>query len=236
MAGRTWLLLASSIAGSEHARAHDVVQAAQLEAAVAEIARLQTQARNGSNPEILYALGEQVEQVVDLVNLDAAEHGTAADPLGRLVVDRLRSWSLGLEFSEVERRYVYDLEEFRAYLARAPDGARAAAAWHRLLARGFYRRQGPDPSSPPPLDAAATARAAEEEKRFLDRYPAWERAREVYLFLAVDWCRLAGAERPPDRSHRRRCRSALELIRTRYPGTMEARTAEALLEGGAASR
>lgn len=234
MAGRAWLLVASSILAPGPARAHDVVQAAQLEATLAEIARLQAQARAGGSPEVLYALGERVEQVVDLVNLDAAEHGSA-DPLGRLVVARLRSWSLGVEFSDVERRYVYDLEAFRAYLARAPGGARAAAAWYRLLARGFYGRQGPDPSSPPPLDAPATARAAQEEKRFLDRHPTHERAREVHLFLAVDWCRLASAERPPDRSHRQRCRGALQLIRTRYPDTMEARTAEALLEGGAAA-
>ncbi len=235
MAGRAWLLVASSILGPGPVRAHDVIQAAQLEAAIAEIARLQTQARDAVSAEALYALGERVEQVVDLVNLDAAEHG-AADPFARLVVARLRSWGLGVEFSEVERRYVYDLEAFRGYLARAPDGARAAAAWYRLLARSFYRRLGPDPSSPAPMDAPATARAAEEEKRFLERHPADERAREVHLFLAVDWCRLASAERPPERNHRKRCRSALQLVRSRYPGTMEARSAETLLEGGAAAR
>jgi len=230
MTGRAWLLVVSSVLGPAPALGHDVVQAGQLEAAVAEIARLQARVREPGDAEALYALGERIEQVVDLVNQDAAAHG-AADPLASLLVGRLRSWSLGVEFSEVERRYVYDLDAFRAYLARAPEGARAAAAWFRLLARSFYRRLGPDPSNPAPADAPATARAAEEEERFIARHPADERAREVRLFLAVDWCRLASAERPPQRSHRHRCRSALDLVRTRYPGTMEARAAETLLEG-----
>ncbi len=234
MAARLLTALAAT-AVTASALAHDVVQVAELEAALGEIASLRDPARAGRDAEVLYALGERIERIVEILNQDAAAHGWG-DPLGRLVVERLRSWSIWVVLSEEERRYAYDLEAFREYLARAPQGDRAAAARYRLLARDFHRRMGLDPSAPPPVDVAATGRAAEEEERFLQRHPGDERAREVRLFFAVDLCRLARAERPPRRGPESRCRDALEVVRTRYPGSMEARAAEALLEERTAGR
>jgi len=228
MAARPLIALAAAAVAAS-ASAHDVVQVAELEASLGEIARLRDPARAGPGAEALYALGERVERIVELLNQDAAAHGRG-DLLGRLAVDRLRSMGIGVAFSEEDGRCDYDLGAFREYLARAPQGERAAAARYRLLARDFHGRMGPDPLAPHAVDVAAAARAAQEEERFLRSHPADERAREVRLFLAVDLCRLARAGRPPRPDPERRCREALEDVRTRYPGSMEARTAEALLE------
>ncbi|HZY02683.1 MAG TPA: hypothetical protein VFF02_04235, partial [Anaeromyxobacteraceae bacterium] len=76
----------------------------------------------------------------------------------------------------------------------------------------------------------AVARAAEEEERFLRRYPDDQRAGEVRFFLAVDYYRLAMAEATPRRARYRRLGiEALKAVRERQPGSMEARTAETLL-------
>lgn len=233
IARRLGPLLAAAVASS--ALAHDVVQVAELETALGEVARLGEAARAGGDADGLYALGERIERIVEILNQDAAAHG-GGDLLGRLVVARLRSRGIGVMLSEEQQRYAYDLEAFREYLERAPRGGRAAEARYRLLARDFHGRMGLDPLAPLPLDVAATARGAREEERFLKDHPASEHAREVRLFHAVDLCRLAQGERPPRPGAERRCRDALELVGTRYPGTMEARAAEAMLEGRTAGR
>jgi hypothetical protein len=229
MAGRAWILALPLVLGPAPASGHDVFPPGQLEATFAEIARLQARGHEVGDADALYALGERIEQIVEILNQDAAAHG-AADPFTLLVVNRLRSWDVRVEFSQPEGRYAYDLAAFRAYLTLAPDGSRAGAAWYRLLARSFYERMGPDPDHPSPAPAAETARAIEEEERFLRRHPADPRRKEVTFFLAVDLCRRARAEHPARRGDLRRCRSALYEIRARYPDSMEARAAETLLE------
>ena len=213
------------------ARAHDVVDPERFQQALVEVVRAQRQAQvPGADAEALYGLGEKVEAVVDLLNLQAAAHGEG-DILGRLVAERLRAYGLPLRFSERERRYAYDLAAFREYLQRAPSGPRAPAAWYRLLARAFHEGTGGDPGALAAADVAAVGRAAEEEERFLQRYPNDERAGKVRFFLAVDYYRLAMAEGGPRRARYLRLgREALNGVRQRQPGTMEARTAEALLD------
>lgn len=212
-------------------RAHDVVDPERLQQGLAEVARAQRAAHaSDADPEAVYGLGEKVEAVVDLLNQQVAAHG-GDDLLGRLVADRLRAYGLALRLSQRDRRYQYDLAAFREYLQRAPAGPRAAAAWYRLLARAFHDGLGDDPSSLAAADAGAVAEAAAEEERFLRRYPEHEKAREVQFFLAVDYYRLARAERSPQRARYRRLgREALGRVRERFPGTMEARAAETLLE------
>ncbi len=222
-------VIAAALALPLAARAHDVVDPERLQQALVEVARAQRQAQApGADPEALYALGEKVEAALDLLNQQVAAHGEG-DLLSRLVADRLRAYGLGLRFSERERRWAWDQEAFRAYLQRAPSGPRAPAAWYRLLARAFH--EGTGDGGLAAADVAAVARAVGEEERFLQRYPADERAREVQFFLAVDYYRLAVAEGTPRRARYRRLgREALSAVRERQPGTMEARTAETLLD------
>lgn len=211
-------------------RGHAAVDPERLQQALAEAARSERQAREApGDPEALYRFGEKVEGVLDLLNQEVAAHGPD-DVLTRLAVDRLRATGAGVDFSEPEGRYRYDLAAFREYLDRAPGGGRAAAAWFRLIGRGFYRRGGADAAGPSATDVEGLARAVAEEERFLRRYPTDANAEQVRFFLAVDYCRLARAEPTPRRARYRRLgREALELVRARHPGTMEARTAEALL-------
>lgn len=213
------------------ARAHDVVDPERLQQSLLEVARAQRAARAAdADPEALYGLGVTVEAMVDLLNQEVAAHG-GDDLLSRLVVDRLRAYGLQLRFSGRDRRYAYDLAAFREYLERAPAGPSAPAAWYRLLARAFHDRLGGDPSKLAAADTGAVAEAAAEAERFLRRYPANERAREVQFFLAVDYYQLAKAERSPQRARYRRLgREALKRVQERFPGTMEARAAQTLLE------
>lgn len=210
------------------ARPHDVVDPERLQQALVEVAQAGQQARAPqADPEAFYRLGEKVEAAVDLLNQQAAAHGEG-DLLSRLAADRLRAYGVPLSFSEPERRYAYDLAAFREYLRRAPSGPRAAAAWYRLLARAFHQATGDGLAVP---DVASAMRAAEEEERFLRRYPDHQQAGEVRFFLAVDYYRLAVAEGAPRRAHYRRLGlEALKAVRERQPGSMEARTAETLLE------
>ena len=210
------------------ARGHDVVDPERLQQALVEVARAQRQTQApGADPEALYALGEKVEAAVDLLNQQAAAHGDG-DVLGRLAADRVRAYGVQLAFSERERRYRYDLAAFREYLEKAPSGPRAAAAWYRLLARAFHQATGDGLAA---AEVATVARAAEDGGRFLRRYPDDVRAGEVRFFLAVDYYRLAVAERAPRRAHYRRLGlEALKAVRERQPGSMEARTAQTLLE------
>jgi hypothetical protein len=220
-------LVAFPVAGQGHA----ILDPKQLQQALAEIASSGREARQApADGEPLYAFGEKVEALVDLLNQDLAGHGTS-DVLARLVVDRLRAYEVQVEFSEPERRYVYDLAAFREYLDRAPHGGRAPAAWFRLLAREFHRSAGAAPFRLTAADGAAVARAVAAEEQFLRRYPGDEKAREVRFFLAVDYYRLATAEGLSRRArYRRLCRDALQVVRAQAPGTLEARTAEVLLE------
>ena len=208
---------------------HDVVDPERLQQALVEVARARREAQAPkADPEALYRLGERVEAAVDLLNQQAAAHGEG-DLLSRLAADRLRAYGVPLAFSDRERRYASDLAPFRDYLRRAPSGPRAAAAWYRLLARAFHEATGDGLAGV--VDAASVAGAALEEERFLRRYPDDERASEVRFFLAVDYYRLATAEGTPRRAHYRRLGvEALKAVRERQPGSLEARTAETLLE------
>ena len=228
-------LAAALILVSTSVRAHDVIDPARLEQLLIEIARTQQARAEALDPEAVYDLGEKVEAVVALLDQDVDAHGPD-DLLARLVVGRLRTYGVHVRYGDPARRHAYDLAAFREYLSRAPDGPRAAAAWFRLLARSFHDSVGADPSRLEDADVGAVARAAAEEERFLARYPADVRAKEVRFFLAVDYYRLSRSDRPARRARYVRLgREALELLRARYPGTMEARTAEALLENLAAT-
>lgn len=223
-------LAAALAAAAPPADAHDVVDPERLQAAVAEVARAQAAARATADPEALYDLGERIEAVVELLDGDAFAHGEPG-VLGVLVAERLRSSGVDLRYSAQERRWASDLAPFRAYLARAPDGRRAPGAAFRLLARDFHARTGTDPGSLVAADVRAVARGASDEERFLSRYPGDPRSAEVRFFLAVDYYRLARASPSPSRARYRQLgRAALEAVRAARPGSMEARTAEALLE------
>lgn len=199
-----------------------------------EIAQYERQSREESpaGAEALFGLGEKVQALVDLLNQDRLSHGKS-DLLAQLVVKRLETYQVRVVFSEREQRFAYDLAAFHAYLDRAPRGGHAAEARYRLIARTFYETLGPDPARLVNADTAAVAAATREEERFLHDYPGDARAREVRFFLGVDYYRLSRNVAAPDRAreYRRLARRTLADVHARHPGTVEARAAEALLEG-----
>jgi hypothetical protein len=131
-----------------------------------------------------------------------------------------------------DRRFDYDLAAFREYLIRAPKGRRAAAAQFRLIARTFYQSLAPDPSRLANTDVPGVLKAIAEEERFLKDYQGDVKTKEVRFFLAVDYYRVYKNVQSADRrvGYERLARRALEEVKARYPGSMEGRAAEALLE------
>jgi|GEM_PF-2228974 len=223
------LVLAAPFSSSSHV----VLDPELVQRFMVEIAQASKETREGSDPEAegLYRLGEKVEQLVELMNQDISSHGSS-DLLAQLVVKRLETYQIKVAFSERNNRFVYDLAAFREYIIRAPKGKRAAAARFRLIAGTFYQTLGPDPSRLANTDVSNVLSAVAEEERFLKEYAGDEKTKEVRFFLAVDYYRLyKNAERPDEVArYERLSRRALEQVKARYPGSMEGRAAEALLE------
>jgi len=224
------LVLATPFSSSSHV----VLDPQLVQQLMVEIAQASNESREGSDPEseALCRLGEKVEQLVELMNLDISSHGSG-DVFAQLVVKRLETYQIKVAFSERNNRFDYDLAAFREYLIRAPRGRRAAAARFRLIARTFYQTLGPDPSRLTNGDVSQVRSAVAEEERFLKDYAGDEKTKEVRFFLAVDYYRLfKNSERPDEVTrYERLSRRALKEVKGRYPGSMEGRAAEALLEG-----
>jgi TolA-binding protein len=198
-----------------------------------EIAQASKESREGSDTEgeALYRLGEKVEQLVELMNQDISSHG-GSDPLAQLVLKRLETYQIKVAFSERNNRFDYDLAAFREYISRAPKGRRSAGARFRLLARTFYQTLAPEPSQLANEDVPIVQKAIAEEEGFLKQYEGDVKTKEVRFFLAVDYYRLYKNVHGPDQvvRYERLARRTLEEVKARYPGSIEGRAAEALLD------
>jgi hypothetical protein len=223
------VVLATPLSSSSH----ELLNPELVRRLMGEIALASWESHEESDPdgEALYRLGEKVEQLVEVMNQDISSHGSS-DGLTQLLVQRLETYQIKVSWSERDRRFDYDLAAFREYLNRVPKGKRAAAAQFRLIARTFYWTLDPDPSRLANTDVPGVLKAIAEEERFLKDYQGDIKTREVRFFLAVDYYRLYKNVQGPDRSVRyeRLARHALEEVKTGYPGSMEGRAAEALLE------
>jgi hypothetical protein len=210
---------------------HDVLDPEVVRRLMVEIAQAVQDSEEASDPdgEALYRLGETIEQLVELMNLDISLHGRS-DLLTQLVVKQLEMYQVSVRLSD--RRFDYDLAAFREYLIRAPRGRRAAAAQFRLIARTFYQSLAPDPSRLANTDVPGVLKAIAEDERFLKEYPGDVKTKEVRFFLAVDYYRVYKNVQSTDRlvRYERLARGALEEVKARYPGSMEGRAAQTLLE------
>jgi hypothetical protein len=200
-----------------------------------EVARYQTashsDAAREARAEAWFNLGSRVQALVGLLNQDLNAHG-ASDPLAQEVVKRLERSEVKLIWSEERRHYSYDLEAFRQYQKLAPTGPRAAESRFQLLSAAFYATLDLDPSKLAVNDIPAVINAVAEEERFLKAYANDARAKEVRFYLGVDCYRLSLHVRDAAQAHNygQRARQALEMVAARYPGSIEARAAGALLE------
>jgi hypothetical protein len=211
---------------------HEVLDPELVRRLMVEIGQAVQDSQEVSDPdgEALYRLGDRVEQLVELMNLDISLHGRT-DALTQLVLKQLEMYQINVRLSD--SRFDYDLAAFREYLIRAPKGRRAAAAQFRLIARTFYQSLAPDPSQLANTDVPGVLKAIDEEERFLKDYQGDVKTKEVRFFLAVDYYRVYKNVQSVDRlvRYERLARRALEEVKARYPGSIEGRAAEALLEG-----
>lgn len=218
------------------AATHVIIDPEVIQRILAEIDRDYRESREGINSEAkaeaLYRLGERGQSITELLNQDLLAHGQS-DLLAQFLIKRLEAYEIKIAFSEQEQRYVYDLSAFREYLNRAPTGKHTAEARFQIIARTFYETLGTDPSKIVKTDIAGLMNAVAEKERFLKEYPQHEKIKEVLFFLAVDYYRLLKNVQDPEKvkEYRRLSKEALERLVTGYPGTMEARAAETLLEG-----
>ena len=214
---------------------HVILEPEAVQGMLGDIARLRRESREGPTEEgrldALYGLGQRVHGLVELLNQDVGAHGVG-DLFARLVVRRLHESGIGVSFVEGSRQYVYDLAAFREYLERAPRGKRAADARYRLIAGAFYRTLRIDTPTMLRGDASELVAAVAQAEGFLRDFPNDARTKEVRLFRATDYYRLARNTRDPvaARRYEELARQALREILARHGSTTEARAAEGLLE------
>ena len=216
-------------------QAHTLLDPQLMQNLLAELHQQQMRVAERTEPgpkaEALFVLGSRARLLVDLLNQDLSAHGQP-DPLTALFVKRLAAMEIAVVAAERDGRFRYDLDAFRQYLRLAPRGAHAADARFLVLEQAFRLRTGDAAAPLAAQDEAAARRALPEYERFLTRFPLDPRAREARFFLGVECHRLGPrAKDERDRMRLRDCaRQSLTEVAANYPGSIEARAAEALLE------
>jgi hypothetical protein len=235
---RTLVPLLAVLAALGVSEAHVLLDGETVRPLLLDIARYRKDAQDGPSEaarlEALYSLGDKVLALCDLMNLDATAHGTSL--YAELLVRRLHEHGIQIGRAERRQRYVYDMAAFHEYLRRSPRGPRAADAGFRLIAQAFHGSVGGDPADLVDSDVEQLRRAIGREEAFLTQHPRSERRKEVRFFLAMDYYRLSRHSRDPVTAakYEKRAGRALREIVEEYPGTAEARAAEAAVEALAA--
>lgn len=237
--GRRWAIrLAAAClvaAAPGPASGHTILEPELVQGLLRDITRFRKEGREGATEatrlEALYELGQKVRGLVELLNQDIGAHGVG-DLFARLIVRRLQEYGIQVQLLEQTNRYAYDFAAFREYLNRAPKGARAADVRYRLIAEAFYRTMRTDTPGMFEGDVEGLVGAVAEEEAFLTDFPENPRGREVRLFRATDYYRLARNVGDPRTAKRYEdlARQALGEVAARYGGSPEARAAESLLE------
>lgn len=180
--------------------------------------------------EALYRLGETVNRLVEVMNLDVLGHGQSL--YGDLLARRLAHYGLRIAFVERARRYVYDLTPFEEYVQKSSQGPHAADAKFRIIAETFHRSVGARPEELADGDLLGLEKAIRLKELFLKEHLSHPRLRDVRFFLALDYYRLHKNSPAPEtvRRYERLARLALRAVVSDYPGTAEARSAEVVLK------
>ncbi len=214
---------------------HVILEPEVVQGILLDITRFLKESREGKTEEgqleALYALGEKVQGLVELMNKDIGSHGFS-DLFARLIVRRLHEYGIQVSFVETKGQYSYDFGAFHEYLRRSPRGDRSSDIRFQLISHTFYQSIGTDPAKLLNTDVAGVLQAVAEQEKFLTEYPNDKRAKEVRFFLAVNYYRLYRNSRnvAKAKEYRTLARDALTDVMKRYPGTIEGRGAEGLLE------
>ncbi|MFQ5954766.1 MAG: hypothetical protein ACE5JZ_06870 [Kiloniellales bacterium] len=231
------IALFAVLLGSAPASPHEAIDGQTMDRFLARITALEAAiaARDSvdAEAEAVYALGETLARITELLNRDLAMHGGRAGLVATVLVSELRGRGIDLSFSPAANRYQSHLEPFERYLALAPAGARRADALFRLLQGRFYDSFVSDPLQPLDMDWPGLMAQIEAAESFLARYPEHQHQEEATFILAVGYVRAFRAA--PDGAtaglYRRRARAALTAFQDTYPGSLRAAAARALMQG-----
>jgi len=162
------------------------------------------------------------------MNLEVESHGMQERELLDLALSRTKELGVGIAYNRGKKKFFYAGDAFTEYLKEAPRGTHAAPAEFKLLSYRFYQSSAGD------IEALGAAAAA--KRRFLSRYPRFERNAELRLYLAVDYrdLRLRYDEAHDGvnaAKYRRLARAECRRITREYPRTEQAAAARQLLRG-----
>lgn len=228
------LSLASTLLVAVSSEAHVVLDGEIVQPLLREIAKVLRESTDGvtedARMEALFVLGDNVQRLAELMNLDVMAHGKSM--YAELLAKGLDEYGIRISRNARNRRYAYDMTAFREYLKKSPRGKRAGEIRFRLIAETFYASIGKSEDELVGIDVDGLRRAIREEEAFLREYSAHEKTRDVRLFLGMDYYRLY--KHSPDAGTASRSKQAStdvlrELVKE-YPGTSEARAAEVTLE------
>jgi len=233
------VLTAVTLIGDRRAHAHVVLDGEIARPILVDITRDLREAQEGASEaarlEALFLVGQRVDQLVELMNLDLLAHGRSL--FGELLIRRLADYGIRVVFIERNVRYAPDLAPFEEYLRRSPSGPRAADAKFRVITELFQRSAGrrADEIADGGLDELRDAVARKEA--FLRDHPGHDRARDVRFLLAMDYYRLfRNSTGTTTKKYEQLARRALQQIVQEQPGSAEARSAETALEALASER
>ncbi len=185
----------------------------------------------GNKAQALYALGEMIDRITDLLNRDLGSHGELGLAT-TVLVNELKGHGIALSFWPEANRYTSYLAPFERYVALHPEGPRGADALFRVLQGRFYDSFVYDPFQPVGLDWRGIVAQTEDAQDFLALYPDYPNKEEAFFILAVDYAR--AAREAPDgelaRVYRGWARATLKEFHETYPDSLRAAAARALLQ------
>lgn len=176
--------------------------------------------------DALAKLAKEANYLASLINLEIRSHGFEQKPLIDLAVGRCEDLGVSIRYDSGKERYFYDQRAYAEYLRVAPSGPHRREAKFLVLERMFYAQKS--------TDRAGIADLTREIEQFLSRYPKDPRRVELELFLVVlhrDMYRLTSGEPGAGIVEKDKVKKLCAALIARYPGTAEAKVAEAILNG-----
>lgn len=159
-----------------------ILSAENLNQSLKTLQRLQRDiaaSEEARKPDLLFELGVAADALASLLTDEVVAHGLQERALLELAQKRTRDMGVNIGWTIEKKRFFYDGEAFRRYLERAPHGRHAAAAEFWQLETAFYQASGGDPETILP--------ALGRKKAFLAKYPRFELAPDVGVFIAIDY-------------------------------------------------
>ena len=230
-------LLVFSLFGPRAARAHEVVDAEQVRAALAAVDAADARARNAAGSategEAKLALGLVQVETTDILNRDLAAHSGRLSFNGDSLQKALAQRNLSPPFDDTIGRYRLPRAPLEDALRLSPDGPDAARARFALLKAEFYESFVFDPFKLVDLSADDLDRQIAEAQALATAALDPDAAEEAAFIHAIDLARAARFAHAPEaaRAYAAAARKALVTFAAAYPESMRAASARVILKG-----